>query len=59
WARRCVKETAPLPASKKQKLTQTKQLLTLAEIPASDKLDGWECKKHKARISNWEYIVRG
>ncbi|UNU19698.1 hypothetical protein D0A34_13180 [Microcoleus vaginatus PCC 9802] len=34
----------PAPVSKKQKLTQTKQLLALAQIPASDKLDGWECK---------------
>ncbi|MBD0392438.1 MAG: hypothetical protein ICV52_00795 [Microcoleus sp. C1-bin4] len=35
----------PAPVSKKQKLTQTKQLLALAQIPASDKLDGWECKR--------------
>jgi hypothetical protein len=35
----------PVPDLKKQKLTQTERLLTLAQIPASDKLDGWECKK--------------
>lgn len=35
----------PALVSKKQKLTQTKQLLALAQIPGSDKLDGWECKR--------------